>query len=61
MSLSISVTNFILKDVEFSRASFDLCETGNDHPNAHANAKKWIFDITFPGNDFEFSTIKNDF
>ena len=31
------------------------------HSNAHANAKKCIFDSQFPGNWFEFGIIENDF
>ena len=31
------------------------------HQNAHANAKKWIFDIQYPGNRFEFGIVSNDF
>ena len=31
------------------------------YPNAHANAKKIIFDIQYPGNRFEFDIISNDF
>ena len=29
--------------------------------NAHANVKKWILDVQFPGNWFEFGIIGNDF
>ena len=31
------------------------------HPNAHANAKKWNFNVQFPGNWLEFGFIENDF
>ena len=31
------------------------------HPNAHAKAKNWNFDIQFPGNGFDFGIIENDF
>jgi len=31
------------------------------YPNAHANAKKWIFDTQYPRNRFEFGIISNDF
>jgi len=33
----------------------------DDHPDAHAKVKKWIFDVQFPGNWFEFDIIGNDF
>ena len=29
--------------------------------NAHAKLKKWIYDIQYPGNRFEFDIISNDF
>ena len=31
------------------------------HANAHAKVKKWIFDVQFPGNFFEFGINLNDF
>ena len=31
------------------------------YPNAHANAKKWIFDVHFPRKRFEFGILSNDF
>ena len=31
------------------------------HSNAHANAKKWIFDVQFPGHWFEFGIMGDDF
>ena len=31
------------------------------YPNAHANIKKWILEVQFPGNRLGFSIIRNDF
>ena len=38
-----------------------VCRKMSTYPNAHANAKKGIFDIQYPGNQFEFGIILNDF
>jgi len=38
-----------------------VCRRMSTHSNAHANAKKCIFDSQFPGNWFEFGIIENDF
>ena len=34
---------------------------GFECPNAHAKVKKWIFNVEFPRNCFEFDIILNDF
>ena len=38
-----------------------ICRKMSTYLNAHANGKKWIFDIKYPGNWFEFSIDSNDF
>ena len=42
-------------------SKWKICRKMSTYPNAHANAKKWIFDIQYPGNRFEFGIISNDF
>ena len=38
-----------------------VCRMMSPYSNAHANAKKMIFDIQYPGNRFEFGIMSNDF
>ena len=49
------------KDVKFFWAAFDVYENLSTYPNAQANDKRWIFDVQFPGNGFEFGIILNYF
>ena len=40
---------------------WQVCRGMPTYPNAYAKVKKWIFDVRFPGNCFEFDMILNDF
>ena len=63
-SLRMPVTTLVSKDLEFSCASFDLCQkfdqegTSYKTPTQKLN-KKWIYDIQFSENCFDI--IVNDF
>ena len=51
--------------LKLSGASFGsiwkACRMMSNYLNAHAKVKKWIFNIEFPWNWFEFDIISNDF
>ena len=38
-----------------------VCRILSPYQNAYAKVKKWIFNVWFPGNCFEFDMILNDF
>ena len=43
------------------RSKWKVCPGISPYSNAYAKVEKWIFDVQFPGNWFEFGIIWNDF
>ena len=55
---SVALYDFLVR-IFWSRSQ--VCSRMPTYSNAHAKVKKWIFEVQFPDNWFEFDIIVNDF